>query len=148
MSGQSLGRCFWLAAAALLAVGLAGYPLAVAAALALAALRVAQLAVLGGGQASFALQVHSAFLLLLAVGFSPGLGFVHWNMLIGTWLYVVTEYCILARCLALLPWNRTEPLTWGFLGRTFFSRPVENILAGNVGSDRPRPASAARTSCR
>jgi uncharacterized protein YjiS (DUF1127 family) len=145
MSGQRLSRFFWPAAAALLAVGLAGYPLAIAAAMALAALCVAQLAVLDGGRSSFAIQVHSAFLLLLALGFSPGLGFVHWNMLFGTLLYVATEYCILARCLALLPWNRTEPLTWRRVGRTFFSRPAGNILDGIAASGPPASDGSAAT---
>jgi hypothetical protein len=43
---------------------------------------------------------------------------------------VLCGYCLLARCLSLLPCNRTQPLTIGLLRRTFISPPVEgSILA-------------------
>lgn len=144
MSGQGFGHGFWLAAAVLLATGLAGYAAAIGAAVALTAARVAQLAIPARDPLSFALQVHASFLLLLALGFLPSFGFLHWNLLAGTWLLVLTDYCILARCLALLPWNRAEPLTWRRVGRTLFSWPVENILDGIACSDRSQPTQSTR----
>jgi hypothetical protein len=44
---------------------------------------------------------------------------------------VTFGYCTLARCLSLLPWNRSEPLSFALLRRTFLSRPVKgSVLQG------------------
>ena len=37
---------------------------------------------------------------------------------------LVFGYCLMARTVSLLPWNRAEPLTLDLLRRTFFSAPV------------------------
>lgn len=102
------------------------------AAIALAAIQVPVFAKRGGGLTSFPAQVRLAYLALLIIGLWPPLRIVHWIQLAGTTAMVLTGYCFLARCLSLLPFNRTEPLTGRLLLGTFFSPPVTgSILATN-----------------
>jgi hypothetical protein len=127
MIGQRLDWWCWLATASFLTVNLAGYTPALGLALGVVAIRVLHLVVRTRYMSAFPVQVHVAYLLLLAVGSSSTLAFIHWNLLIGTWAFIITDYCILARCLALLPWNRSGPLTWSGVRHTMISRPVTNI---------------------
>ena len=41
---------------------------------------------------------------------------------VGTFALVIFGYCLTARVLSLLPWNRAEPITIDLLRRTFLSR--------------------------
>ena len=83
------------------------------------------------GVAAFPVQVRVAYLgLLVAAQWQP-LYWIYWVQLVGTTAMVMFDYCFLARCLSLLPWNRTEPLSFHLVLRTFFSAPVPgNILQG------------------
>ena len=57
-------------------------------------------------------QVRFAFLLLLVAGSStPALGWLHPLQFVGVNVLLVADYCVLARLLTLLPWNRTVPFT-------------------------------------
>jgi hypothetical protein len=125
---KRINMCCWLATACLLTIALAGYTHTIGAAIVFMAVRVVQISARTQDMTSFPVQVHVAYLLLLVVGSSSTFAFVHWNLLVGTWVYIITGYCVLARCLALLPWNRSEPLTWPDIAHVIFSRPVENIL--------------------
>jgi hypothetical protein len=133
MIGQRLDSWCWLATASFLTVSLAGYTPALGFAIGVVAIRVLHLVVRTRSMSAFPVQVHAAYLLLLAVGSSSTLAFIHWNLLVGTWAFIITNYCILARCLALLPWNRSGPLTWSGIGHTLISRPVTNILQTDCG---------------
>ncbi|MGD8854087.1 MAG: hypothetical protein PVI28_17015, partial [Gammaproteobacteria bacterium] len=81
--------------------------------------------------AAFPVQVRVAYLgLLLAAQWQP-LYWIYWVQLVGTTAMVVFDYCFLARCLSLLPWNRIEPFSFGLVVRTFFSAPVPgDVLQG------------------
>jgi hypothetical protein len=128
---------YWLVTVASLSAGLAGYPEALALAVALTVVQVLRFVVHTGGLTSFSVQVRVAYLTLLLLGFWPALSFVHWIQFAGTWAMVVADYCFLARCLSLLPWNRREPLTAQHVASTFLSRPVKgNILQGLPPDDR------------
>jgi hypothetical protein len=75
-------------------------------------------------------QVRLTFLALLLAGFSPPLAWLHWLMLAGTTARVAFDYCLLARTLALMPWNRTRPLTLPLVRVAYFTPPVAgSILA-------------------
>jgi hypothetical protein len=75
-------------------------------------------------------QVRIAFLGLLLAGLWPPLVAIHWLLLAGTMARVAFEYCALARTLALMPWNRTQPLTLGLVRRAYLTPPVQgSILA-------------------
>jgi hypothetical protein len=75
-------------------------------------------------------QVRATYLGLLVAGLWPPLAFIHWLMLGGTLARVAFDYCPLARTLALMPWNRTQPLTLRLVRCAYLTPPVEgSILA-------------------
>jgi hypothetical protein len=49
---------------------------------------------------------------------------------------VIFGYCLMARMLSLLPWNRTEPITADLVRRTFLSRPRPLDRGDSVSSAR------------
>jgi len=80
---------------------------------------------------AFPVQVRVSYLGLLFLAQAPYLFWIFWWQLIGTAAMVLYQYCFLARCLSLLPWNRREPWSMALVKRTFFSPPVAgNILQG------------------
>jgi hypothetical protein len=82
-------------------------------------------------------QVRLAFLALLVLGLAPGMWWVHWSQLVGTSAMVLVGYCPLVRMLALLPWNRAEPLTRAFAWRTFAAAPAGGLLVPPRSVSRP-----------
>jgi len=65
---------------------------------------------------------------LLALGVAGPLAFIHWIQLAGTTAMVFVGYCPLARMLALMPWNRREPLDRERLVRVLFRPPVQGSI--------------------
>ena len=59
---------------------------------------------------------------MLLAGLWPPLSFLHWIQLIGTTARVTTGYCLLARLLSLLPWNRSEKLSGRLIVRRLFQQ--------------------------
>jgi len=80
---------------------------------------------------AFPVQVRMSYLGLLFLAQAPYLFWIFWWQLLGTAAMVLYQYCFLARCLSLMPWNRREPCSMALVKRTFFSAPVTgNILQG------------------
>ena len=80
---------------------------------------------------AFPVQVRISYLGLLFLAQAPYLFWIFWWQLIGTAAMVLFQYCFLARCLSLMPWNKREPYSVSLLKRTFLSAPVSgNILQG------------------
>jgi hypothetical protein len=73
---------------------------------------------------AFPVQLRLAYTILLSICLLPGMHWLFWLPTLGTWALVIFGYCLLARVLSLLPWNRQEPLSVDLLHRTFFSRPT------------------------
>jgi hypothetical protein len=122
---------YWAATVPMLAAGLYGYPQGFYAAMALCAVQVVHFYAREKALTAFPVQVRIAYLGLLVVAQWPLFYWVYWLQLVGTAAMVLFDYCLLARCLSLLPWNRDEPFTSKLVLRTFFSLPVEgNILQG------------------
>jgi hypothetical protein len=69
----------------------------------------------------------------LTVFFWPPLTVLFWIPTIGTAAMVFFGYCLLARILSLMLWNRREASTLGLLKRTFLSASI----AGNVMQGLP-----------
>ena len=127
MPKRDIAWWFWLAVDVLLATSLLADRRMFAAVLAVAAIQIPVFASRG---TSFPVQVRITYLSLLVVGLWRPLGFIHWIQLAGTTAMILVGYCLLARCLSLLPFNRTEPLTAALVARTFFTPPVEWSLGG------------------
>lgn len=87
---------------------------------------------------AFPAQLRIAYVLLLVVLYLPPLRFLYWIPAIGTLILCFTGYCLLARCLSLLPWNRTSPLTVQEVLRTFSAPPnLDVTLGGQPASECP-----------
>jgi len=135
MPKRNITWWFWLATDVALANYLFIDRQFIKAAIALAAVQIPVFARRGGGWLSFPAQVRIAYTFLLVLGLWQPFRFIHWMQLAGTTAMVLTGYCFLARCLSLLPPNRSEPLSIGLIGRTFLTPPIHgNILAGRTGS--------------
>ncbi|WP_170157356.1 hypothetical protein [Roseimicrobium gellanilyticum] len=127
----------WLATVILIGIGLAGYEAGFHAAISLSALQIGWLATVERSLWTLPVQIRIAYTLFL-VGYevSAMRGF-YWFTALGTVAFLLFGYCLLARMLSLLPWNRLEPLTIPLVRRTFLSPPA----AGNVHQGMPRISS-------
>ena len=114
---------YWLITVALLSVGLAELTWGLVLAIGLTLLQSRALCATRGAPetAAFAVQVRLAYLGLLVLGLWPLLAWVHWMQLLGTVVRVAIGYCLLARLVSLMPWNRVEPLSMSFLRATFLT---------------------------
>jgi hypothetical protein len=129
--GKDIGWWYWAATVPLLATGLYGYQGGFLAAMLLTAVQIIHFYTREKSMLAFPLQVRIAYLgLLLLAQWSP-FYWLYWLQLIGTSAMVLADYCLLARCLSLMPWNREEALSLRLVLRTFLSPPVSgNILQG------------------
>ena len=89
-----------------------------------------------GRVGAFAVQVRLAFVIWngIALGFPS----CHWMLYIpavGMPLRLTVGYCLLARMVWLLPWNRTQSLSPGLIWRTFFSAPTDGQFRVGSGVD-------------
>jgi hypothetical protein len=127
----------------LLGIWLGGNPCAAYGVAALCVIQWAHFLALERSLIAFPVQVRGGFLLMLLCGFWQPLRFLHWVQLIGTTAFLTAGYCLLARLLSLLPWNRTEPLTRQLVAATLFSRPqAGNVLQGMPPEPAPNPSPA------
>src|SRR5687767_6451425 len=121
----------WMVTAVLLAIGLAGHPSAFAAAMVMTVVQLLMMLIHERSVSAFAVQLRIAYLILLAICFVPQMRWLYWLPMVGTFALVIFGYCLLARILYLLPWNRMEPLSIDLLRRTFVSRPDLSRFSGN-----------------
>jgi len=85
----------------------------------------------------YPVQIRVAYTALLIVCFAPFLRWFYWLLAVGTFARVLFGYCMMARGLSLMPWNRTEQLSVDLLRRTFFTPPViGNVAHGLSDSGR------------
>lgn len=125
---KDIGWWYWLVTACLLTAGVSGTPAGFTLAICLTVIQLIHYVIREGGTKAFPVQVRFWYLLLLVVAFWEPLRLVYWIPTIGTWAQVIFGYCTMARCVSLLPWNRSEPFTLGLLQKTFFSRPVRGSI--------------------
>lgn len=128
---RSVSWWYWLASACLLTLGLAGwragFPLAIGATI----VQVIHFAVRQRSVTAFPVQVRLGYLLLLLVALPEPMQWLFWLPTIGTWAQLLFGYCLMARLVSLLPWNRKQPFSLVLLKRTLISAPVRgNILQG------------------
>ena len=119
-----LGWWMWLIIASGLAVGIAGYPLGFLVATGISLAKAVFIVFKYRSLTPSAAQVRVAYLLLLMICFIPGLRWLYWVPLIGTLALVICGYCLMARFLSLLPWNRAEASNAKSLWHTFIDPPV------------------------
>jgi hypothetical protein len=129
---------YWLAAELLLGAATAGWSMGLPLAFIAVAAQIVHFAARTGSMRAFPVQTPTAFFVFLVLGAWPPLAFLHWLMLAGTAARLLFDYCLLARTLALAPWNRTAPLSWALVKCVYLTPPVNgSILAHTRG---PAPA--------
>lgn len=80
---------------------------------------------------TFPVQVRTTYLGLLFLSQAPYMIWILWWQLIGTAAMVSFNYCFLARCMSLMPWNKSEDYSIELFKRTFFTAPVDgSVLHG------------------
>lgn len=122
---------YWLVTDVLLFVGLSGHMYAYYLATVLSITQIVHYRWRTGQFVAFPTQVRLVYGALLALALVPSLRWLYWVLATGTLAQVLFGYCVLARCLSLMPWNRNGLLTWRLIWRTFASRPVKgNVLQG------------------
>jgi hypothetical protein len=124
----------WLVTACLLLTGLMGMAEAFLAALLLSIAQSVSFLARERAFKAFSVQLRLAYTLLLIICFFPPIRWLYWLPALGTFALVIFGYCLMARLLSFLPWNRTEPVTGNLLRRTFLSRPRLLDRANNVSS--------------
>ena len=113
----------WLVSACLLLIGLMGMPEAFPATLLLSIAQFILFLARERAFKAFPVQLRLAYTLLLTICLLPPMRWLYWLPAVGTSALVIFGYCLMARMLSLLPWNRAEPITIDLLRRTFLSRP-------------------------
>ena len=127
----SISWWYWLLSAVLLAVGVAGNVTGFLLAIALTIIQLIHFLIRERRIAAFTVQVRAAFLVLLLLALPEAMRWLYWLPAVGTWAQVIFGYCLLARTLSLLPWNRSRTFSLTLLRQTYFSAPVRgSILQG------------------
>lgn len=103
-------RLYWQLTALLLAAHFVSWPWGLTLAFAVNVLQVVHVGLRRRTWRALDVQVRVVFLALLALGTLPGLWPLHVVQFLGVNAFVVADYCLLARVLTLLPWNR--PCAW------------------------------------
>ncbi len=131
---NDIGWWYWLVTAGFLTYGLSGNTVGFILAIGLTVLQLFHFMIREKSIKAFPVQVRFWYLMLLIVSLPAVLQWVFWIPAIGTWAQVIFGYCAMARCVALLPWNRGEPFSAALIRKTFLSPPVRgNIQQGFAG---------------
>lgn len=121
-------RLYWQLTALLLVAHFAGWAHAMPLAIALTAWQAAHVALFRRTLWTLDVQVRIAYTGLLMLGSVAPLWPIHVVQLIGVNALLVCEYCLLARLLVLMPWNRNEPLTALLIRRALLTPPASQAI--------------------
>jgi hypothetical protein len=126
----STSRWLWFVTGGALVSYLAGLHAGIVFAATLTAARLFHqvLRVRNGG--SLPMQIRALALTVMILGSRPGLHVLLYLQLAGITLLVGFDYCMAARLLSLLPWNRERSLTGALLRATFLTPPRSLHLKG------------------
>ena len=119
---------YWAATAVLLAGVVTGCQYCLPAVVGLNIVQVIHFVIRNRSLTAFPVQVRTNYLALLFLGQVPYMFWIYWWQLIGTTAMVLYQYCFLARCLSLAPWNKQEPYSWNLVKRTFLTPPVNGSI--------------------
>lgn len=122
---------YWFATACVLTAGMAGYQIGFVLAIALSAVQLIHFTLRERSITAFTVQVRFWVLIYVLAAYPEPMQAAYWLPVVGTWARAVFGYCVMARTLSLMPWNRRVPFSTRLLTRTYFSRPVRgNIMQG------------------
>jgi hypothetical protein len=128
---KDTGWWYWLVTAGLLTYGVTGNPVGFLLAIGLTIFQLLHFIMMEKSLKAFPVQVRFWYLILLLISLPGPMQVVYWVPMLGTWAQIIFGYCTMARCVSLLPWNRSEPFTPDLVIKTFLSRPVRgSVLQG------------------
>lgn len=131
----TLKRLYWQLTALLLAAHFAQWSWGLPLAIVLNGVQVAHFAFARCGRwQALELQVRLAYFGLLGLGSLPGLWPLHVIQFVGVNAMLVVDYCLLARLLTLLPWNRPQPLSWAFVRRVLLLPPAPGPITARLAA--------------
>jgi hypothetical protein len=127
---------YWLMTVVLLGAAFAGWRTGVLLAIGLTVIQVAHFTGRTGSATSFPVQVRLAYLAVLIAGLWAPLAWMYDVLAAGTAARVLVGYCLMARIVSLLPWNRLDDISIGLLRRTFLRAAESRPCGGWVGEGR------------
>jgi len=131
MQPKELSWWYWLASAALLVLWVAGRAEAPWLLGGLSLVQIVHFGLKEKGLSAFPVQVRLAYAAVVAAAALDPTHLFVWIPTAGTIAQVVFGYCLLARTLSLMPWNRTGPLTAARVWRTYTAPPRRgSVLQG------------------
>lgn len=138
---KDVGWWYWLVTAGLLTYGVSGNSIGFILAICLTIVQLIHFIIREKNITAFPVQVRFWYLMLLITALPEPLQFLYWVPTIGTWAQIIFGYCAMARCVSLLPWNRSDYFSFALMHETFFSRPVRgNIQQGFAGGKQQAKA--------
>jgi hypothetical protein len=138
-------QTYWQATAAVLAGHFGGWDPGLHWAIALTATQAVQLTLTRRGWRALDVQVRWFYLGLLLLGTLPGMGWLQALLFAGLMARLVADYCLAARMLVLLPWNRTAPFSAALVRWVLLSPPAPGSIGTRLAdwdSRRHWPAAA------
>jgi hypothetical protein len=127
-----LKRLYWQVTALLLAAHLSGWAPGLALVIALTAVQAVHFALHRRSLQAFDVQVRAGYLALLLIGSVGPLWPIHVVQFLGVNALLVADYCLLARLLVLLPWNRRTRFSPALLRWALFSPPAPGAITDRV----------------
>ena len=128
---KDLSWWYWLASTACLWFAVTVEPSAYHAAIGIGVWQLFHFAFREQSLSAFPVQIRLGYLSFLLMAMPETMQWLLWVPAIGTALRVIFGYCIMARMLMLLPFNRIQILTWRFVAHAFFTPPMRgNVLHG------------------
>ena len=124
---KDIGWWYWIVTAALLTYGQID-PIGFMLAIGLTVFQLIHYVIREKEITAFPVQVRFWYLLLLILSYPEPMQLLYWVPTIGTWAQVIFGYCAMARCVSLLPWNRSTKFNLSLLNKTFLSRPVKGSV--------------------
>lgn len=131
---------YWLGTVGLLAATLSGWAEGIYYTMALTAWQYLHFARRDRSQVSFATQVRLVYLGLLVLGQWQPFHFIYYIQLVATTVLVLSGYCLLARTLSLMPWNRCVPFTLSLARRVYLTPPVRGSILQILPAEQLRCA--------
>ncbi len=127
----------WAVVTVLLWLHAIGVHYALAAAVVLCAGVAAAVALRLDSMRPYAVQIRYGHLAFLVAGLLPPTAWIIYIPLPGTTARVLTGYCPMSRLLMLMPWNRTQPLTWSRVRQVVLAPQRDGGILRLGGGDAP-----------
>lgn len=121
-------RLYWQVTALLLAAHFAGWAGGLPIAIALTSWQVLHFSAFRRTPRALDVQVRIGYAGLLMLGSVGPLWPIHLVQFVGVNALLVVDYCLLARLLVLLPWNRGVPLSARLVRQALFTPPVPGAI--------------------